>query len=177
MAATAKTTTGEPSALARAAADAVLYDAGHYLHLLDLLDEVSLAVACPATGWTVRETIAHAADRLQGLTEPNLEPIPETAGGLSSRWRLARDRSLAAIHADPHLVPGLERSRHASSHALDLLEALPALREDGFVLDWALFPVPHLVDNAWLARRRAFIDAMLAERRKNKKKRPAPGGA
>jgi hypothetical protein len=150
----------------RAAADSFIYDVAMLLHIAALLDDKALARTCPATGWTLRQTLGHLAvsyERYAGALERRLrgeyapwEPVPsavtvaaerDTAvDDLRRRMTAARQRILDALAA---VTPGIEAS--------PLAEGFPPLSE--VVEAWSRHGSGHAVDFLEAAPERA--DALM----------------
>ncbi len=179
----------------RAAADQFIFDIATLKHIAELAGEAGLDSVCEATGWTVRQTLAHLAGAMEGYaaaiesgTGAGQAPAEFDAAvpvaEIFDRYDRARDRVTAAFERFgaaplapvPPVVDDFDQwMDHIPRHSIDLLEALPGVRLDALVLNWAMYH-DFSDDPAWLARRLAIVKVLREEleaarpkRKRNKK--------
>lgn len=177
----------------RAQADRLIVDVANTKYLAASLAEGDIDRLCPATGWTVRQTLGHLAlmlefhaDGLPGLSGvappgpgsvPDWDSINAAMAGQTAHMPLpeihanlvrGRDRciegflDLTMLQLGREIVPGVDLlavlktwDRHFAIHAIDLADALPALRRDPLVLNWVLH-ADYRRDPGRLARQQAL---------------------
>jgi hypothetical protein len=158
-------------AISRAAADRVVYDVAAVLTIAGIAAaEEALDAVCPASGRTVRQTIEHiAATYLEGAGGTTPPPEP-TGAEPEDVLRAGRDALLGVLTrgdaADPAAVAV---AAHGVAHALDFLEALPAVCDDAVLVNWALFH-DWSGDDAKAKRAQALV-AAIEKRQKQRQRR------
>jgi hypothetical protein len=137
----------------RAAADSFIYDVAMLLHVAALLDRAGLARICPATGWTLQQTLGH----LTASYERYAGALERRVAGQHAPWEPVSSAVTAAAERDTPPEVLCERMASARARILHSLEAIsPAMEAaplaDGYpplgevVTAWSRHGSGHAVD-------------------------------